>query len=196
MYYGSILTYCSSHVIDHLDTLERVHVAYFYFDYREQSTQTPFAFVSCLLRQILYRCHSLPKATLPLYRRLREKKPLPTWKELTRTLVEVCDEVTNAFLVFDALDECDEDVNREAILEILKDMIASSARLFITSRPQCVDIKLALDVCPQVTVEATREDIHAFVTRKLDESARMKTIIQGQLRDLVIRTIVEKSQGM
>jgi hypothetical protein len=171
-------------------------VAYFYFDYREQSTQTPFAFVSCLLRQILYRCHSLPNAALPLYGRLREKKPLPTWKELTRTLVDVCNEVANLFLVFDALDECDEDTNRGATLEVLKDVAESSARLFITSRPQCLDINRALGACPQVVVEATREDIQEFVTRKIDESARMKPIIQGQLRNLVIKTIVDKSQGM
>jgi hypothetical protein len=171
-------------------------VIYFYFDYREQSEQTPFKVESCLLKQVLLSCNGVPAAAAGLCRRLKEGKGLPGWEELTQILSMFCSESDNLFFVFDALDESDENTNREPILRVLDSLISSPAKLFVTSRPHCLDINATFRECPQIQVEATDADVRAFVDRRISESRRMSTIINGALREEIVPTIVGKSQEM
>ncbi|KAI9771567.1 MAG: hypothetical protein M1839_002760 [Geoglossum umbratile] len=196
---GAGKTFLTSIVIDYLDSRaapNNFRVVYFYFDYRQQSEQTPFKFVACLLKQILLLYQGIPAATAGLCRRLKEGKGLPGWEELTQVLAMLCSESGNLFFVFDALDESDENTNRGPILGVLDSLIPSTAKLFVTSRSYCLDIKSTFRGCPQIQAEATDADVRSFVDRRISESRRMSAIIKGALREEVIRTIVENSQGM
>jgi hypothetical protein len=108
----------------------------------------------------------------------------------------LCSEFDNLFFVFDALDESDENTNREPILRLLDSLILSPAKVFVTSRSYCLDIQSTFRECPQIQVEATDADVRAFVDRRISESRRMSSIINGALREEIVLTIVGKSQGM
>src|SRR5206468_6104033 len=130
-------------------------VAYFYFDYTKQSEQTPFQLVTCLLRQILSRYSGVPSAAAGLYKHLKDGKGLPSWEELTQIFIKICSESDGLFLVFDALDESDENINRHPILSgVLDHLIRCPVRLFVTSRSHCLDINSVFEECPQIAIEA------------------------------------------
>ena len=195
-----ILSRLSSTVIDHLEAQtmrEAFRTVYFYFDYRQQSEQTPFQLVACLLKQILSTYSGVPSAAAGLYKRLKDGKGLPSWEELTQIFVKICSESDDLFLVLDALDESDENANRNPILSgVLDHLIRRPVRLFVTSRSHCLDINSTFEGCTQITVEATDSDVRAFVDRKIKESRRMSTVINGGLREEIVQAIVDKSQGM
>jgi hypothetical protein len=172
-------------------------IVYFYFDYGQQSEQTPFQLVACLLKQVLSSLSGVPGAAGSFYKRLKEGKGLPSWEELTQTFVKICSELEDLFLVLDALDESDENTNRQPILfGVLDHLIRCPARLFVTSRSHCLDINSTLEGCPQIIVEAADSDVRVFVDRKIQESRRMSVIINGALREEIVQTIVDKSQGV
>jgi hypothetical protein len=153
--------------------------------------------VACLLKQILSSLSGVPSAAAGLYERLKEGKGLPSWEELTQTFVSICSEVDDLFLVLDALAESDENTNRPPILSgVLERLIQCPARLFVTSRSHCLDINCTFEGCPQITVQAADSDVRAFIYRKLQESRRMSTVINGALREEIVQTIVDKSKGM
>jgi hypothetical protein len=153
--------------------------------------------VMCLLKQILSSLPGVPSAVGGLYKRLKEGKGLPSWEELTQTFVNVCSELDDLFLVLDALDESDENTNRQPILlGVLDQLIRCPARLFVTSRSHCLDINSTFERCPQIAVEAADSDVREFVDRKIRESRRMSTVINGGLREEIVRKIVDKSQEM
>ena len=186
-------------MIDHLESQNPqmdVRTVYFYFDYKEQSLQTPLNVVNCLLRRVLSLGPRIPTAATGLCRRLKEKNSLPGWEDLVQTLVNICQELRNVMLIFDALDESDEDTNREGILRLLDHLNNSSTRLFVTSRSHCLDINLTFRGCPQVKIEATEADIQKFVAQRISESRRLSNIIQGALFEEVVKSVVENSQGM
>ena len=187
-------------VIDHLEmsVSDTMQVVYHYFDYKEQTMQTPFNVVACLLRQIISFCAPLPSAVTGLCRRLKEKNSLPGWEELIQILINVCQELRSIVLIFDALDECDEDTNRRQILRMFGHLIRSPIRVLVTSRSHCLDINATFQnsQCHQIKVEATEADIQELIVQQISESSRMSPIIKGSLLDDVVKTLVENSQGM
>jgi hypothetical protein len=91
----------------------------------------------------------------------------------------------------------DENTNRQPILlGMLDQLIRCPARLFVTSRSHCLDINSTFERWPQITAEAADFDVRKFVDRKIRESRRMSTVINGSLREEIVQTIVDESQGM
>jgi hypothetical protein len=169
---------------------------YFYFDYRQQSEQTPFQVVTCLLKQILTTYSRVPSSAASLLQRLERGKGLPSLEKLIEILVDTCAESDELFLVLDTLDECDENTNRPPILELLKRLSQSAARLFITSRSYSPDINSTLKDCPQITIEATDSDVRAFLHAEIRDCRRMSKVINETLREEIVQVIVENSEGM
>jgi hypothetical protein len=67
------LIYPRSVIVDHLQMLSKQNhhkILYFYFDYKEQSEQTPFRVFVTLLKQLLSTFDTLPKCALELYGRI------------------------------------------------------------------------------------------------------------------------------
>jgi hypothetical protein len=110
--------------------------------------------------------------------------------------IEICNNSRNVFIVLDALDECDEATNRGTIVDFIKEIKKSRACLMVTSRPYPSDIDDLLGDCHQVLVEASDSDIRAFVLDQIAKSKRMSKIIDKQLREEIVTSIIAKSQGM
>ena len=169
----------------------------FYFDYQQQSEQTPIKILQTLLHQLLAAYSRIPSALQAMQSRLTTVHDLPSWTELKSAFISLCNDAGDRiFIVFDALDECDEDTNRGPIIELLKDLMASRVRLLVTSRPYPPDVEDLLGSHAQTIVEASGKDIESYVHDKLDSSKRMTGIIDNNLRDMITSRIMETSQGM
>lgn len=172
---------------------------YFYFDYVEQTTQTPLNILSTLLHQLLSQLEALPDTVSLLLARVRQNKPLPSWKQMIDIFIATANNQDEVFLVLDALDESDPNKNREKVLELLDYIFdQSNIRALITSRPFPSDIKSAFASLPKVVIAASKDDIRTFLTHKIASSRRawIKKEVDDILRERIIYTLAMKSQGM
>lgn len=172
-------------------------VLYFYFDYKQQPDQTPFKVLITLLRQLLSTYATMPNAASELYKRIERGQGLPSWKELMIIFRDICSKSSEVFLILDALDECDENTNREPILELIEFLIDSRARVLVTSRPYPWDIKETFADYPQIQIEAADSDIRAFLCEKISNSKRSsRCFIDETLSEEIVQSITRKSHGM
>jgi KAP family P-loop domain len=174
-------------------------VLYFYFDYTEQTVQTPSNILSTLLHQLLSHLSALPDAASLLLERIQQSRPLPNWKQMINIFITIANSQDKVFLVLDALDECDPNKNREKVLDFLDYIFdQSSIRALITSRPYPSDIKSAFAALPEVVIEASEADIRTFLIQKIASSkcAWIKKNVYNKLRIRIINTLVAKSHGM
>ena len=121
---------------------------------------------------------------------------LPGWKKLVTILVKLCKKVKNVFIIFDALDECDQHANRGPIIELLKELIKSDARLLVASRPYPPDVEALLHDYSTIPIEASDSDIRAYLLNEMVRSPIASKIIDARLQEEIIKSILSKSQGM
>ena len=130
---------CSSIIVDDLLSLQQTvptptPVAYFYFSHQDRLAQSPHVVLSCVLRQLLEQLPEIPTAVRSVYETTRTQGALPHF-ECERLVVEVLKDLTQSYLVLDALDECS-DEHRGSLLRTLAQLGQSQgARILITSRP-------------------------------------------------------------
>lgn len=184
-------------MIDHLlgfPIIRTTHLAYFYFDYKSQDTQTPYFVVSCLLRQLLTQHQTVPNSLNQLYSRFGRKQGRPSWQELIETFTDLCCE-SGAYVVLDALDECEVECRRK-IINFIGTMRRKNVRLFATSRPYPEDVRNAFRGASIVDVEASGADLKEFLKLKIREATTLSSIMTRDLQERIISTIVPKTQGM
>ncbi|KAF4624343.1 hypothetical protein G7Y89_g13827 [Cudoniella acicularis] len=190
-------TYIMSVIVDYLrEFASRDRILYFYFDYRRQSDQTPLKILQTLLRQLLSTFPRLPPGIPELLPEAVRRGGLPGWAKLLAILVELCKKSKNVFIVFDALDECDQHANRGPVIELLKALIKSDARLLVASRPYPPDVEALLRDHSTIPVEASDSDIRAYLLNEIARSPTASKIIDAELREEIIKSVVSKSQGM
>ena len=189
----------SSVIIDNLFYWARCyngHVAYVYLNYRDQTEQIPARVLTCLLKQIITSYGRVPKAAADLLQPFRYGQSLPPWDELLRVFGRICvEDKGRIFIVLDALDECASESYRASILELIWKLSINGARICITSREFAHDINEELANEVQARVTAADEDVRRLLQLKMKER-RISRHIDNTLREEIIRTILEKAQGM
>lgn len=193
------LTSSRSVIIDHLEKFSqspRRRVLYIYFDYNQQLEQTPHKILQTLLRQLLATFAELPLEAEDLHEAILGGKDLPGWADLRRLFIQLCQGRPEIFVVFDALDECDEYTNRKKVTELLQDIMQAGVYLLVTSRPYPEDIYDLLGDCRQVLVEASDADIKSYVENEIAQSVFLSKKVGEDVREQIVRSILEKSQGM
>ncbi|KAK1757325.1 hypothetical protein QBC47DRAFT_154070 [Echria macrotheca] len=173
-------------------------VLFFYFDYSKQLDQTALRVLQTLLHQLLSTHSEVPPLAAKLAKDLMAGKPLPSFEEMRELFIKLCGNGQPVFIVLDALDECDALANRKPVLELIKSIKASPARLLVTSRPYPPDVEEVLGDCPQVLVEASDKDIEKYVLEHLEGSVEMRRMLHGMddLKKRIVDAILHKSQGM
>lgn len=103
-----LLTEYRSVIIDHLlnnYASEDTKVAFVYCDDKDLAAQTASSLIACLARQIIGRPQELPQQLAALHKELQQQNRRPSFKELKRLLVALCNQYTQIYIVVDALDE-------------------------------------------------------------------------------------------
>ena len=170
-------------------------IAYFYFDYREQETQTPTAVVASLLRQLAAQKADFPQVVLDYYENYKQDQTRGSNSELLHVFNQVCLTFGRCYIVIDALDECKKTLRKE-VLRILRGLNLGLVHLFVTSRPHSHDIKQHFDEAVQVQVEASEADIRTYCYRMMDDNETTHELVEGDLRSHVADTLAQNAQGM
>ena len=137
---GAGKTICAAIVINELYTKFQndasVGIAYIYCNFRRNTEQKAVDLLASLLKQFAQKSPSVPQSLRRLYEHHRSKQTRPSFDEVLQALQAVIPEYSRAFVVIDALDECqDADGDRKRLLPGLFSLQAKTgACLLATSR--------------------------------------------------------------
>ena len=137
---GAGKTIITSIVVDDLFIRFRndatVGIAYLYCNYQRQQEQKPIDLLTSLLKQLVQEQPSVPEIVKNFYECHKSRRTRPSFDEVSKVLHSVVAGFSRAFIVIDALDECQTfDGGRTRLLsEIISLQAKTGANLFATSR--------------------------------------------------------------
>lgn len=170
-------------------------VAYFYFDFGEQKTQTPLYLVGSIVRQLALQAKVFPPPLLHFFTRFKENEAHGSTNELVIILRNICATFKKCYVIIDALDECQKDYRKE-ILKILNDLCTGKVQLFVTSRPHSQDIKQHFRGTEHIKVEAREADIKSYCLQLIDDHEEIEDLVNDELKFEIAETISKSAQGM
>lgn len=190
----------SSMVIDHFQERKitaNYALAYVYFDYREQEQQGPYQVLASLVKQLLFQLIPLPLPVEELYKRLEPHGKRPSLDELYSILEISFTEFDQVFLIFDALDECDQRRQRKTLLPLFHRLARSGTHIFITSRQHPEDIRDSMSASASIELSPSIEDMRRFIEQRIEENVRARRLVkQGNCRERIVNELINCAQGM
>ncbi|KAJ7145178.1 hypothetical protein C8R43DRAFT_1070316 [Mycena crocata] len=194
---GAGKTVLASMIIEHLSNIQqptRIGLAWVYFDYKEESTQTPHAIFLSITRQLADSSPELYNHFRSVDHQNPHSRPSPDDLLSDDILMRGFEQ---AFVVVDALDECAE-ANRDIFLEMMARLQASGANILITSREHVYDhiTTSALNDVERVDIRADPEDLAKYVAGCMQKQTRLANIVSPSLRQDIVTTITDSCEGM
>jgi hypothetical protein len=183
-------------------------MAYFYFDFGDVDKQRLHNILPSLLVQLSARSYSCCDILSRLYSSHDRGVEKPSDRDMVECLKEMLalGMQQPTYIILDALDECPVASTipspREEVLEFVEELVGlhlPNVHICVTSRPEH-DIQAVLErltQCPISLHDETgqQEDISNFVKSFVHSDQRMRRWREDD-KDLVIRTLSEKADGM
>lgn len=205
---GAGKTIICSTIIDHVEELcksqPESRVAYYYFDFSDQSIQKLGSLLRCLIWQLCRHDEYLSNHPRSLYVSCDNGRQEPGDEALSSTLFAILNESQQSYIIIDALDECPLE-GREQFHELVIRRIEGqpgSHNFLFTSRKE-LDIeqtmtelgqKIKLHNVPILT-EDVNADVRLHVRHFIANSRTLKDWSQ-ELRAEIEDTIANGAQGM
>jgi len=171
-------------------------VAYYYFDYREQTQPHPALIMFNILRQIVTQLHTFPQSLRNLHAQLKEQDPRGLMREVSHVFFDIVAEVGHCFIILDALDECNGKSNRKEILHFLSSCKPETIHVFITARPHLQEIEQHFSDSVKVQVSADDHDLKEFCRRSINDNEYIRELVDKALERVIVETIADNAQGM
>jgi hypothetical protein len=143
---------------------DKIGIAFVYCDFQRQDGQKTEDILASLLKQFVQEQDSVPESVKLLYDKHRKKNPPPSISDLSEALQSVLSNYSRAFIVIDALDECQD---RGTLISYMAKLQAQTgANLFTTSRP-IPEIKMEFEEVFRESIPleiiARREDVEKYL---------------------------------
>ena len=181
-------------------------MANFYFDFRDVDKQKLRNLLPSLFIQLSARSDPCRDILFQLHSKHGVRKPSD--RDMVECLKKmlILESQVPIYIIMDALDECPDTSTvpspREEVLEFVKELVGlhlPNLRICVTSRPEH-DIRVVLAPLTERPVSlhnesGQQEDIARYVASFVRSDRRMRRWRQGD-RDLVIKTLSEKADGM
>jgi ankyrin repeat domain-containing protein 50 len=175
--------------------------AYFYCNRHEEDRRQSLSILRSYVRQLSAPRTSpghIQKSLRDLCQEARLKGSNLSSDVCDDQLLESVNAYTSTTIILDALDECD-DRSRTRILTTIDNLLSKSmrpVRVLISSRPDN-DIYANLSSQPSIEVQdaENKGDIEKFIRCEISKPRRYGTI-SPPLRESIVRTLLERSQGM
>lgn len=189
---------------------ESAHMAYFFFDFKDNGKQDTLDFLTSVITQLSSQSVSLCNALLDLYSAHRRGSQQPSESALIQCFEKMLNapRIVPLYLIIDALDECPNtpgvDCSREKVLELVERLVGlrlPSLRLCITSRLE-VDIWNILEPLTSTSncialhdEHGQRKDIADYI-RYIVYSDKKIMRWQDQDKELVVKTLSDRVDGV
>lgn len=188
-----------SKILDYLESLfPDIHgdaaIAYVYCEFNQRVTQTPELIFASILQQLAYRQPNLDPEIDSLYK--DRDSPRPPLKMLISAILSISRNSNAVYIVFDALDECDEKNQRKDILAHLQELSRAPFKILATSRPHPLDITTAFKGAAKATIRAHDDDVECYVRQRIKQEISTGITIKRELTEIIVRQITSKAEGM
>lgn len=169
-------------------------VLYIYCDYKLRNEQSYKELLGSLARQLLSSINSVPQCVSATEEKCKTRNVGPSEREYENIIREMFSIVSTAWVVIDALDECEEQV-RNKLVTFLRDCAGQGIlRLLVTSRPlPLIQSLFAGDADIQVT--ATEADIAMYLDSRVQF---LPSVVRDDqhLIDEITRAIAKAANGV
>jgi hypothetical protein len=173
-----------------------IGLAFLYCNYKGKEVQTTVNLVSSLLQQLAQRQPDIPSRLRSLYEQ-HSDKIRPKLAECSELLHIELTASSKAFIIVDALDECDESSGsrRGLINQLLR--LPPNTYVMITSR-NLPSIEHELCRYRRLEIRASNTDVRTYLEGCIEREFRLNRHVQADptLRNTVLDTIVKKVKGM
>ncbi|KAJ7485276.1 ankyrin repeat-containing domain protein [Mycena latifolia] len=196
---GAGKTVLTSIVVDNLRTAlesRTIRVAVIYLNYKETEAQTPSNLLAGLWRQLIFD-RPISPAVHRLYAKHREQRTRPSLEEIDTILCSTISELSQVFIIVDALDEYPEQQRSILLGHLLSLTTGSTVSLMLTSRPH-ININYVAENLQILEIRATEDDIRRYLDAAVLKSSRLSKHIENHsaLREEIEEIIVRRSDGM
>ncbi|ESU18163.1 hypothetical protein FGSG_11438 [Fusarium graminearum PH-1] len=207
---GAGKTKLSSRVVDDLlarlpkEAEENTGFAYFYCDRNRPDHSEPVAIMRSIIRQLCAPRDNRSIESCVEHQYLRRKvkgfsSDRLVAEECKQLLMQLVAGYKSVYIVVDGLDECDRGT-RHMLMDLLDEFIIKfqrTVKVYIASRTD-QDLRKRYNdgTHLEVTANDNQADIEKFVLSKMDQSEFCRTKLSRKLRDKILSTFQEKSQGM
>lgn len=187
----------SAAIIDSLQQSERMGTAFFFREYGNRATQTTRQILGSIARQLAVQ-NSNSFAVLEDFHNMHDGwhhfskiRSDSEWVELVQDMSASFDTTT---VIIDGLDECFE--NRGEIVQNLARLSSrGSIKTLFASREE-LDIKEDLSAFDSLPIATDRADVRLYVAAHLDSRFKQMTSKDPKLRQDILESLVDKSEGM
>jgi hypothetical protein len=167
---------CSSSIIEdvwhHCQSDPSFAIAYFYFDFSDKEKQQSKNLICSLITQLSSHNSSCPDALAKLYSRNLNGQRQPTSEDLMIALKGILGGFQHAYLILDALDECQDCEELLLLIEKMTEWKLGTLHILATSRKE-----RDIDDCVGPRVSA-RVDLHSALI-----NADIQTHLRERLRN-------------
>ena len=194
---GAGKTILTSIVVDELTKLSStdptIGVAYIYCNFRRQDEQKIDSVLMSLLKQLVESQPSMPGCVRDLHDQHQIKRTRPSLDEISRSLQAVIGTYSRAFIIIDALDECNvSDGCREKLVSRLFNLQGKcNTNIFATSRP-ISSIEKAFEGKPALEIRASEHDVRKYLhghMSRLPEFVKRKPELQDEIETEIIKVV-------
>lgn len=171
-------------------------MAFIYCNYKGQQEQTLANLISSLLQQLL-QSRPLPTRIRTLYQQHARKNTRPTVTECLELLRTELSHHARAFIIIDALDECDDSNETRSMLLNHLHSLPTTTSLLVTSR-HITSIEQQLGHSCRLEIRASDEDMRIYLERQVQKKERLKRHTQKDttLLQAILGMVVNAAQGM
>ena len=170
---------------------------YYYFNFRDESTQTCENFLRSIISQLLNFLPVIPPPIKDLYLRRNSGKHRPSVKDLTDCFIAIIETLPEVRLFGDAFDECMDWNNLWHFSSQIAKARSPSLHFLFTSRPErhirdavnSLNIPVVDLTCPEMNF-----DIKIFVIEQLDGPQFARISVDG--KELVKENLTSRAGGM
>ncbi|KAK1763091.1 hypothetical protein QBC33DRAFT_550345 [Phialemonium atrogriseum] len=172
-------------------------VAYVYFNYKEEETQTSEKMIASLLEQLVRVSPILSPKLLAAYRQHQKLRTRPTLAEVSTLLQSELQRYSRSFIFVDALDECSrQNGNMDRFIAELSSL-QRHAHLFVTSRfSPSPESRLKPEL--QMEIRASDADIKHYLNSRVRSEGRLGRLLanDADLQTTVVSQITSNAEGM
>jgi hypothetical protein len=180
----------------HFGDDKTVGIAYVYCNFRRTHEQQADDLIASLLKQLSQSQPTLPASVKSLYDKYEEKRIRPSFDEISDALQTVTSTYSKAFVIVDALDECQttDDCRRRFLTELFELVAKSGASFFATSR-DIPEITERFSGMTALEIRASPSDVRRYVNGQIP---RLPSFVgrSPELQEEVATEIIKAVDGM
>lgn len=144
-----------------------------------------------ILKQLAVRVNYTIPELENIYQTFRTRGTVPGINDLVHVLQSAFTIFSVNFIVFDALDECDQS-QRTLLFDGIRQFPTENVRIFTTSRPHIRDVQIFFQQASTIVIKADPIDMRNYFSRRIDERISR----YPHLKKRIIETLSTNTQEM